>query len=224
MLGALLVVTMLQASATSAPIAPPVQAGALEKQARLKACVEKVETKPEDALEDASAWSAQTHNREASICKALAMIALKRVPEGATLLEQLADAGDGGEPGARASVYSQAGNARLLDLDPEKALEDFNAALKYAPGEPDLLIDRSRAFAMAGDWRHAEEDLSAALDKRPKDALALSLRAEARLQQNAFDLAERDAEAAVALAPKDVATLLVRGRAREAKRVGKKPE
>lgn len=224
MLGALLAITMLAAGAPSGPPAPPVAAGAVEKQARLKACVGKVETKPDEALEEASAWAAQTHNREASVCKALALIALKRVPEGALLLEQLADAGDGGDAGTRAGVYSQAGNARLLDLDPDRALADFTAALKYAPGEPDLLIDRSRAYALTGDWRHSEEDLSAALDKRPNDGLALTLRAEARLQQNVLELAEKDAEAAVALAPKDVPALLVRGRVREAKRVGKKPE
>lgn len=224
MLGALLAITMLATGASSAPLAPAVQAGALEKQARLKACIAKVEAKPEEALEEASAWSAQTHNREAAVCKALALIALKRVPEGALLLEQLADAGDGGDAGTRAGIYSQAGNARLLDLDPDKALADFSAALKYSPDEPDLLVDRSRAYALIGDWRHAEEDLSAALDKRPTDAFALALRAEARLQQNVFDLAEKDAEAAVALAPKDVSALLVRGRAREAKRLGKKPE
>jgi tetratricopeptide (TPR) repeat protein len=224
MLGALLAITMLAAGAPSGPIAPPVAAGAIEKQTRLKACVAKVETKSAEALEDAAAWSAQTHNREASVCKALALIALKRVPEGALLLEQLADAGDGGEPGQRANTYSQAGNARLMDLDPNQAIADFTAALKYAPNEPDVLIDRGRAYGLTGDWRNAEEDLSAALDKRPNDALALSLRAEARLQQNVLDLAEKDAEAAVALAPKDVPALLVRGRVREAKRLGKKPD
>ena len=214
MIGGLLVITMLAAGAP----------GEVANQQKLKACVTKIDSKPEEAFEDASIWAHETHSRHAYNCKAQALIALKRVPEGAALLEGLAGGADGGEPGERAMLFSQAGNARLLDLDPNQAIKDFSDGLKYAPGEPDLLLDRARAYAIVSEWRKAEEDLSAALDKRPNDALILRLRAETRLQQAAFDLAEKDAEAALKLDPKNIDALLERGRVREAKRTGQKPD
>jgi Tfp pilus assembly protein PilF len=89
---------------------------------------------------------------------------------------------------------------------------------------PDLLIDRARAYAMEGDYRHAEEDLSAALDKRPGDALALRLRATARMRQSAFQLAEADALAATRAEPGNVDNFLVLGHVRESIRTGQPVE
>jgi hypothetical protein len=214
MIGALLVV-QLMAAATP---------GEIQNITRLKACIAKIEAKPDDAFEDASAWANETHSRHAYNCKAQALIALKRVPEGASLLEGLAGSADGGGNGDRAALYSQAGNARLLDLDPDQAIVDFSEGLKYTAGAPDLLIDRARAYALISEWRKAEEDLSAALDKKPGDSFILRLRAEARLQLAVFDLAEKDAEDAVRADPRNVDALLERGRVREAKRSGKKPD
>jgi regulator of sirC expression with transglutaminase-like and TPR domain len=88
---------------------------------------------------------------------------------------------------------------------------------------PDLLIDRARAYAMEGDWRHSEEDLSRALDLRADDPLALRLRAEARMRQNAMQLALADAERAVTLEPASVDARLVLGNVREARRTGEAP-
>ncbi|MGE3303197.1 MAG: hypothetical protein AB7M12_08790 [Hyphomonadaceae bacterium] len=217
MLSAVLIAQALAAAA------PHPSAGLQADAARLQACVAKVDVKPDEAYEDAMAWVNESHVREARVCQALALIALKRIEQGALLLEQLADSADGGQPGQRANTYSQAGNARLLAYQPKEAIEDFGHALKYAPSEADLFIDRARAHAMLGDWRNAEIDLTHALDARPGDVLALRLRAEARLQQNVLDLAEKDAADAVRLAPKDVDALLVQGRVREARRTGKPP-
>ncbi len=213
MIGALLAVQMLAAGAPTA--------GMIADRAHMEACIAKIDDKPEEAYEEALAWADETHVREARMCQALALIALKNVDAGARLLEALAISADGGEDKDRASVFRQAGNARLLNLQASEAIEDFTQALKYAPREPDLLIDRARAYWLVEDWRKAEEDLSAALDKRPNDSLALSLRATARLKLGVLDLAERDAEAAVKANPQDVNALLVRGQVREA-RAGKK--
>jgi tetratricopeptide (TPR) repeat protein len=209
MIGALLAIHMLAAGAPTA--------GMRADQAKLEACIAKVDSKPEEAYEDALAWANETHVREARLCQAQALIALKQVEAGARLLEALAISADGGSDQTRAVVFSQAGNARLLNYQGAEAVDDFTKALQYAPGAPDLLIDRARAYAMAEDWRKAEEDLSLALDKRPKDSLILRLRATARLKLNVLDLAERDANDAVAANPKDVDALLVRGQVREAK-------
>ena len=209
MIGALLAIHML---ATGAPTA-----GMKADQAKLEACIAKVDSKPEEAYEDALAWAHETHVREARLCQAQALIALKQIEAGARLLEALAIAADGGSDQARAVVFSQAGNARLLNYQGAEAADDFTKALQYAPGAPDLLIDRARAYAMAEDWRKAEEDLGLALDKRPNDSLILRLRAAARLKLGVLDLAEKDANEAVAANPRDVDALLVRGQVREAK-------
>ena len=125
-------------------------------------------------------------------------------------------------------MFSQAGNAWLLAREPGQARSAFTRAITIVQGDPpqlpDLLIDRARAYAMEGDYRHAEEDLSRALDIRANDPLALRLRASARMHQNAFDLAVADAEAAVALEPRSVDALLVLGHTREAKRTGRPVE
>lgn len=213
MIGALLAVQLLAAGAPTA--------GMVADKARLQACIAKIDSKPDEAYEDALAWAGETHVREARMCQALALIALKRIDAGARLLEALAISADGGEAKDRASVFRQAGNARLLNEQGAEAAEDFTQGLKHAPNDPDLLIDRARAYAMVEDWRKAEEDLGAALDKRPNDSLILRLRAATRLKLGVVDLAERDAEAAVKANPQDVDALLVRGQVREAK-AGKK--
>jgi tetratricopeptide (TPR) repeat protein len=209
MIGAVLAVQLLAAGAPTA--------GMIADRAKMEACIAKIDQKPEDAYEDALAWATETHVREARMCQALALIAMKNVDAGARLLEALAISADGGADADRASVFRQAGNARLLNLQGAEAVEDFTQALKHAPNEPDLLIDRARAYWLTEEWRKAEEDLSAALDKRPNDSLILRLRATARLKLGVLDLAERDAEAAVKANPQDVDALLVRGQVREAK-------
>jgi tetratricopeptide (TPR) repeat protein len=209
MIGAILAVQLLAAGAPTA--------GQIADQARMKACIAKIDQKPEEAYEDALAWAGETHVREARMCQALALIGMKRIVAGAKLLEALAISADGGADADRASVFRQAGNARLLNEQPNEAIEDFTKALKHAPNEPDLLIDRARAYWLVEEWRKAEEDLSLALDKRPGDSMILRLRATARLKLNVLDLAEKDAEAAVKANPQDVDALLVRGQVREAK-------
>lgn len=209
MIGAVLAVQLLAAGAPTA--------GMIADRAKMEACIAKIDQKPEDAYEDALAWATETHVREARMCQALALIAMKNVDAGARLLEALAISADGGADADRASVFWQAGNARLLNLQGAEAVEDFTQALKHAPNEPDLLIDRARSYWLTEEWRKAEEDLSAALDKRPNDSLILRLRATARLKLGVLDLAERDAEAAVKANPQDVDALLVRGQVREAK-------
>jgi regulator of sirC expression with transglutaminase-like and TPR domain len=120
-------------------------------------------------------------------------------------------------------MLDRAGNAWLLARDPAHALPLFTRAVSLASKNPDILIDRARAYAMAADWRKAEEDLSAALDARPEDPLALMLRATARMQAGAFELALTDAEKAQRLDPKNVDVLLVLGQAKEAMRTRKAP-
>lgn len=193
---------------------------------RFERCIALIDSDAERAYEEGMAWAAEGQALGGYRCAALALVAQNRIDEGARRLESLAGAVNPNDPTLRAELFSQAGNAWLLDRDAPHARSAFTRALigmEESPQLPDLLIDRARAYAMERDYRHAEEDLSSALDKRPNDALALRLRASARMHQNSFTLAEADALQALNLstAQQDrIDSALVLGHVRESARTG----
>ncbi|MES1156261.1 MAG: hypothetical protein ABUL73_00655 [Alphaproteobacteria bacterium] len=193
--------------------------------ARFHACVNLIDLSAERAYEEGMAWAAETHEVGGYRCAAMALAAEPgRAAEAARRLESLATTVAPDATGLRTELFSQAGNAWLLAYDAAHARSDFTQGIAIMQADrsqlPDLYIDRSRAYALEKDYRHAEEDLSQALDIRPQDALALRLRASARMHQNAFDLAEADAQAAVNLDPTNVDALVTLGNAHEARRTG----
>lgn len=186
---------------------------------RLEACVSKIEKAPEEAYEDALAWTFEGNRPGARQCTALALIALGNVEEGATRLERLASAPDAGSMEQRAIYMLQAGNAWMQIGAAEAAAVSFTEALKLAPGEPDLLLDRASAYMLIDDWDKALADLDALLKVLPNDVTALQMRAEAYLNTSKNDLALKDVETALAADPKNIDTLVMRGRVREALRL-----
>lgn len=189
------------------------------EQARLEACVAKIETDPENAYEDALAWSFEGNRPGARQCTALALIELGNYETGADRLVALANSTDGGTLEQRAIYLSQAGQAWIMAGAPEEAVLAFSDALKLAPGTVELLVDRASAHMMTEDWDKALSDLDLALANSPGFGPAHQLRAEVHLNKHSYDLAMRDVEAAMAADPKNIDTLLVRGRVREAMRV-----
>jgi tetratricopeptide (TPR) repeat protein len=207
---------LLQAEAAPAPTSD-----------RFAQCVALIEEDAERAYEEAMAWAAEAQFVNAYRCAAMALIAQNRVTEGARRLESLATALNPAETAMRAELFSQAGNAWLLAREPARARSSLTRAIATMQSDPaqlpDLLIDRSRAYAMEQNWRAAEEDLSRALDIRANDPLALRLRASARMHQSSFELAEADAQQSLALAATEeerVGAALVLGHVRESKRTG----
>jgi len=203
------------------------QAGLAPVDARYQACIALIDQDPERAYEEGMAWAAEGQPLNAYRCAALALVAQSRYEEGARRLESLANAANPADSSLRAELFTQAGNAWLLARDPGRARSALTLGIAtMAPGAaelPDMLIDRARAYAMEGDYRHAEEDLSSALDQRADDALALRLRASARMHQSAFSLAEADARRALDLAANEddqVSAALVLGHIRESIRIG----
>lgn len=186
---------------------------------RLEACVAKIEQAPDEAYEDGLAWTFEGNRPGARQCTALALIALGNVEEGAVRLENLAMASDGGTMEQRAVYLSQAGNAWLQIGAAEAAAVSFSEALKLAPGENDLLLDRAGAYMVIDKWDEALSDLDTAIANDPGDAIAYQMRAEVHLSKDALDLAMKDVEASMAADPKNIDTLLVRGRVREAMRL-----
>lgn len=192
------------------------------EEARLEACVDKIETDPENAYEDGLAWSAEGNRPGARQCTALALIALGSLESGAQRLQALATAPDGGSMEQRALYLSQAGHAWLQAGAAEAAISNFSDALRLAPGTADLLLDRATAYIITENWDEALSDLDLVLANSPGLAAGHQLRAEVHLNKKSYDLAMRDVEAAMSADPKNIDTLLVRGRVREAIRISEK--
>ena len=192
---------------------------ATDEQARLDACLAKIESDPEDAYEDGLAWSYAGNRPGARQCTALALIALGHADEGAHRLMSLANATDGGTLEQRAAYLSQAGNAWIQAEDPTSALEAFDGALKIAPDAPELLLDRASAHILLENYDKAIADLDTALLHKPGLSEAHQMRGEAWLAKGDADKAWADVQAAMAADPENVDTLVLRGRVREALRV-----
>ncbi len=189
------------------------------EEARLEACVAKIEIDPENAYEDGLAWSFEGNRPGARQCTALALIALGNYENGAQRLQALATAPDAGTMEQRAVYLSQAGQAWMMAGAAEAAATSFSEALKLAPGTVELLMDRASAYILTEKWDEALSDLDFALASSPGFGPAHQLRAEVHLNKKRYDLALRDVQAAMEADPKNIDTLLVRGRVREAIRI-----
>ena len=189
------------------------------EDARLKACVEKIETDPENAYEDGLAWTFEGNRPGARQCTALALIALGNYDTGAERLESLATSSDGGSMEQRALYLSQAGHAWIQAGAPDVDVVSFTDALELAPGTLDLLLDRATAYILLEEWDKALSDLDLALANSPGHGPGHQLRAEVHLEKRAYDLAMRDVQSAMEADPSNIDTLVVRGRVREAIRI-----
>lgn len=183
--------------------------------AQYRACLEKTQTNPDAAYDDALVWRDRGGGVPAQHCAAVALVALGKYAEAATRLAALAET-----PGGRAmapALLGQAGNAWLLGEFPSNAMSVLSAALSAgstalaASEEADLRIDRARALAALERWSEAEADLTRSLSLDPERATAYLFRATARRMENKLDLALEDLQLALALTPKDPVALLERG-------------
>jgi len=212
--------SILAFAAVSYALLQSVSTGIAQTEAtRLDTCIARIDANPEEAYEDALAWSFEGNRPGARQCVALSLIALGQEAEGAARLEELANATDGGTLEQRALYLTQAGNAWLVAGAPEAAIVTLTNALKIIPDDPNLLVDRASAHIMLEQWTQAISDLDAALQSSPGFGTAHYLRAEARLNKGDLDLALEDVKAAMAAEPDNIDTLVLRGRVREAIRL-----
>lgn len=204
-------------------LAMPTIANAQSNDAKLKACIAKIETKPEDAYSDGLIWRLHYGGMQAEQCIALSLIGMGQYESGARRLFAIANAPDGGSDSEKITLLIKSANSFLLASLPDDAVKALDFALTLKPNDGDLLIDRARANAMLEKWDLAENDLTEAMKARGPLGFALRLRAETRLQQKKYDLAEADIFDALRLEPKEVDNYVVRGRVREARRLGHAP-
>jgi Flp pilus assembly protein TadD len=143
-------------------------------------------------------------------CRGLALIATGKPAEGAALLEELAQHSSA-TPLARASVLGQAGQARLMVAQADRAADDASLALTLSPPDTELFILRASAQAMLGRFQPAIDDLTDALALDAARPDALVARAVMRRKLDQLVLAQADVSQALALDPDDPDALLERG-------------
>ncbi len=177
-------------------------------------CLRLAKTDPSAARDMAEAWHDRGGAHPADHCFAVALVGLKQYKPAAERLETLAQAMVHAPAALRAEVLDQAGQAWLLAGDPGRAYAAAGAALKLAPNDPDLLVDRAEAAGSAGWYDKAVADLDRVLKADPQRADALIYRASAYRALGRLDAAAADIDRAVALAPNSVEGLLERGNIR----------
>ena len=84
------------------------------------------------------------------------------------------------------------GNAHLASRQPEKALQDYDRALKLKPKVPEILVLRGEALSMLGRYVEALKAFDTARAALPDDAEVLSGRAIAQMALGLLDEANAD--------------------------------
>lgn len=209
----------LSLAACAAAAAPPA-----DEQRRYADCMKLAKSRPIEAWEQALAWQGMGGGEAARHCGAMALVALGHHEEGALRLEALAQ-DSRAATATRAGMLAQAAQAWLIAGQAQQALNDQTAALRLAPGDADLLLDRATTLGELGDYRAAVADLDQLLHANPKRADGLALRASAWRILGDLGAADRDIVAALKLDPSQPDALLesgitarLRGNAAQARR------
>ncbi len=191
--------------------------GRLTGPGQYRRCLDLVVNEPDSGIDFAMSWRDQGGGAPARHCLAIGLIEAGHRAEGARRLEELSKSPDAGDLALRVEILGQAGNAWLLDGNPERAISVLTAGIDLVAEDPslraDILVyDRARARALLNDWRGVIADLDQVLIFRPDDVSGLVLRARARRVLGDLPEARADLEAALALTPGDPAALIERGR------------
>lgn len=179
---------------------------------RYDACMTLTRRDAMAAFEQALNWQDQGGGAPARHCAAAALVAMKQYKEGAARLEALAQ--EIRQPElelVRVGVLAQAGQAWLLAGDTARAYAAQSAALKLAPEDPEIWIDRGQTLATAKNYQEAIEDFDRAIAIDPERADAYLFRASARRYLENLAGARQDIDKALKLAPTDPDALIERG-------------
>ena len=176
-----------------------------------QSCMTLAAKQPDQAFETAGGWIDRGGGPPARHCQAVALVGLGRYGEAAQRLEALA-----GDPRLRSTplaeaALGQAVQAWILAGDNARAIAAATAALKLAPNDPGLLVDRSIGYAGAKQYWEAIDDLNRAIELAPKRADAYVFRGSAYRLLDSLELAREDLAKALSLDPYSPEALLERG-------------
>jgi tetratricopeptide (TPR) repeat protein len=110
----------------------------------------------------------------------------------------------------RGSAYDFAG-------DPDRAIPDYDQAIKLAPKNADAYYRRGAIYWLKADYDRAIADFTRAIKVNPKQVLYFSYRGYAHYAKGRFDLAIRDYDQAIELQPDNADAFLNRGLAYNSK-------
>lgn len=195
----------LSAAATSAPMRIESDDRTYENCMRLSL------TDPDAALEAALAWQDMGGGGAARHCVAATFFSLGQYEQAAGRFQALAEQMQEASAAERAAVLAQAGTAWFRANELERAFATQSAALKLAPDDVEVRIDRAMTLAGAKNYWEAIDDLDKVIDSNPNRIEALVLRASAYRFVDAIPLAQQDMEAAMRLAPDRPEVLLEYG-------------
>jgi tetratricopeptide (TPR) repeat protein len=112
-----------------------------------------------------------------------------------------------------ADLHVARGNAYRAQSDLDRAIADFDEAVRLDPARPFFLALRGNAWFAKRDYQHAIADYERALQLNPKLIPAYVGRASAHFAKADFDAAITDYESAIGLNPKAAGLYVQRGNA-----------
>jgi tetratricopeptide (TPR) repeat protein len=113
--------------------------------------------------------------------------------------------------GSLAAAYNNRGNFLIERKEFQRAVEDFNRALKLLPTEGTIYAGRGTAYYHLRQYDLAISDFDTSLRLKPNLFVALSNRGSAYSEKRDLDRALADYSAALRLNPKSGVTLIGRG-------------
>ncbi|MFZ5810514.1 MAG: LysM peptidoglycan-binding domain-containing protein [Thermodesulfobacteriota bacterium] len=106
-------------------------------------------------------------------------------------------------PPADAETYFEKGNELGKQNQYQKAIEQFDRAIKLNPNRADYYASRGHAFYYMKLYTRAIEDYTRSIERNPSFALAYSMRGLSHTRDGHFDFALEDYNKAISLAPKE---------------------
>lgn len=174
-------------------------------------CLARAQSQPEAAYADALAWHEMGGALPARHCAAVALVGMRQYEEAAARLEALLQEVPADDYSLRLGLLAQAAQAWLLSGRAERAGALQDQAVRAAPGDRQLRIDRAVTRLTLGRSWEAIDDLNVALELDPADPEALLYRASAYRYLDAIDLARDDVRRAIELDPGRPEAWLERG-------------
>lgn len=182
-----------------------------EEEARRISCLEKVQTNPEEAYEDALQWRAEGRRLAARECVAAAQVALNNAARGAREYEILSNVADPSSRDERVRFLALAGAAYSIAHQYEESKRVLGIAIELKPRIPSLRYDRALALIELKEWEMAVGELDAADLLLPNQAEFLRERARVHMEIAEMAEAQSDIDRAIAIDPKDVEARLIHG-------------
>ncbi|BBK45001.1 hypothetical protein STVA_50210 [Allostella vacuolata] len=210
LLAAALLPALVAPASAQRPASRPAPA-AQDRNEEYARCMRQARTQATEAFETATAWEGRGGGLQARHCAAVALLTLGQPAEAASRLEKLGTTGHGDAIRVRVELLSQAAQAWLAARMPERAHAVLTHAVKIAPDDADLWIDRSIVLASVKNYWEAIDDLNRAIDLAPRRADPLVLRGSAYRWVGSLELAQEDLARALSIDPRSTDALLERG-------------